>query len=58
MESGVSLLHSQELSNNPHPETESTQFLVLTLISLRSVEILSSHLRVGLPVGLLPAKSL
>ena len=33
---------------------ESTQFPALIPISLRSILILSSHLRLGLPKGLLP----
>ena len=33
---------------------ESIQFLVLIPISLRSIVILSSHLRLGLPKGLFP----
>ena len=38
--------------NATFTRAESTQFLVLILISLRSTIILSSHLRLGLPKGL------
>ena len=48
----VSMLNSQGFSNNPY--SEQTQFLVLTLISLRSILILPSHLRLGLPKGIFP----
>ena len=37
------------------PRAESTQFLILIPISLRSILILSAHLRLGLPKGLIPA---
>ena len=47
MEPRDSMPHSQERS-------KSTQFLVLIPISLRSILILSSHLRLGLPKGLFP----
>ena len=54
--------HSQGLSNNSYPEAESTQLPALTPISSRSILILSSHLRLGLPKGLfsvgLPVKIL
>ena len=50
MDPGGSMLHSQGLSNNP-----STQFLALIPISLRSILILSSHLRLGLPKDPFPA---
>ena len=56
MDSGDSMLHSQGLSINPYPESnQSTQFLVLIPISLRSILILSSYLRLGLSKGLFPA---
>ena len=54
MENGGSIPHKQRLFNNPYPRAESIQFLVLTSISLRSILILSSHLRVGAPRGLFP----
>ena len=44
MESGILMLHSQGPFNNPYPEPNQIQFLVLTHISLRSIKILSSHL--------------
>jgi hypothetical protein len=45
--------HSQEISNNYLQScAESTQFLALISISLRSILILSSHLRLGLPKGI------
>ena len=53
MEPGGSRLLSQGLSNNPYPEPYQ-QFLVLIFISLRSILILSSHLRIGLPKGFFP----
>jgi hypothetical protein len=43
MEPGGSMPHSQGLSNNSYP------------ISLRSILILFSHVRLGLPKGLFPA---
>ena len=42
MKPGGLMPHLQELSNNPYP------------ISSRSILILSSHLRLGLPKGLFP----
>ena len=54
MEPGGSMLNSQGLSNNPYPKLI-IQFLVLIYISLRSILILSSHLRPGLSEGLFPA---
>ena len=53
MKLGGSMPHSQGPSNNP--KAESSQFLVLMLISLRSILILSSHLRLGHPKRLFPA---
>ena len=50
--------HSQGLSNNPYPK----QFLLVTYISLISILILSSYLRLGLPESFflagVPVKSL
>ena len=46
--------HSQGLSNNSNPSDESTQFPALIPISSRSILILSSYLRQGLPKGLFP----
>ena len=53
MKPGGSMLHLQRLSNNPYPEPN--QFLVLIPIYLRSILIVSSHLRLGLPKGQFPA---
>ena len=44
--------HLQGLSNNPYPEPK--KFLVLMHISLISILIFSSHLRIGLPKGHFP----
>ena len=52
MEPGGSMPHSQGLSNNPY--AKSTQLLALIPISSRSILILSSNLRIGLPKGLFP----
>ena len=52
MEPGVSMPHSQRLSNNSYPEPNQAQFPTLIPISSRSILILSSHLRLGLPKGL------
>ena len=51
MEPGSSIPRSQFLYNSPYPELNQ---LVLMTISLRSILILSSHLRLGLPKGLSP----
>jgi hypothetical protein len=48
--------HSQGLSINPY--LEPYQFLILIPNSLRSIVILSSHVRLGLPKGLFPVKML
>ena len=45
---------AEGLSNNLYPDLESTQFLVLTPISLRSILICFSLLRLGLSIGLFP----
>ena len=42
--------HFQELCNNPYPE----QKQLIPRISLRSILILSAHLRLDLPKGLFP----
>ena len=47
--------HSQGLSNNSYPESNQPKFPALLPISSRSILILSSHLRLGLPKGLFPA---
>jgi hypothetical protein len=54
MEPGGLMPHSQGLSNKSLPWTESTQFPVLIPNSLRSILILSSCLRLGLPNSLFP----
>ena len=51
MESRGSVSHSQGLSNNPYPKANETS-LVLTPISIKSILIFSSHLRLFLPKGL------
>ena len=50
METGSSMANSQQLSINSYPETN--QSLLLAPISLRTILVLSSHLRLGLPKGL------
>ena len=57
MKPGGSMPHSQGHSNNSYPKLKQTQFLVLIPIALRSILILSTHLRLDLrkrlfPVGL------
>ena len=42
MKPGGSMPHSQGLSNNPYPEPNQNQFIVLIPISLRSILVLSS----------------
>ena len=44
--------HSQGLSNNPYPEPNQPNSPTLIPISSRSILILSSHRRLGLPKGL------
>ena len=62
MELGGSIPHSQGLSNNPYPEPNQTLFLALIHNSLKSIQLLSSHPRLGLDKGLfhigLPVKIL
>ena len=41
-------------SNNPYPETDKNQLLVMIPISLRSIQILSSHLRLGFLICAFP----
>ena len=48
MESRGSISHTQGLSINPYPE------LVLIPISLKSILILSFHIRLGLSKGIFP----
>ena len=55
MEPEDSIPHSQRASSNPYPEPNQPKFLVLIPIYLRSILILSSHLRLGIPIGLFPA---
>ena len=54
MEPGGSMPHSQEFSNNPYPEPNQPNYPAMIPISSRSILILSSHLRLGLPKGLFP----
>jgi hypothetical protein len=54
MESEGSLLCSQEPSTGPYPEPDQSSPYHLFL-SLRSIPILSSHLRPGLPSSLFPS---
>ena len=51
VEPGGSMPHSQGLSYNPYPEQNKPNSS-LVLILLRSILILSSHLRLSFPVGL------
>ena len=53
MEPGGSMPNSQGLSNNPYPEPSQPNSSLMP-ISLRSILILSSHLRLDLPNGLIP----
>ena len=50
---GGSMRYSQGLSKNPYPEPNESNSLYWH-ISTRSILILSSHLRLGLPKGLFP----
>ena len=54
MEPGRAMSHSQRLSNNPYPGPNQPKSLAFIPISLRSILILSSHLRLGLIKGLFP----
>ena len=54
MEPGVSMPHSQELSNNPYPEPNQPNNPHWYLFSWRYILILSSHLRLCVPKGLFP----
>ena len=44
--------HSRGLSNNSFPEPHQNQLLVFIPISFKSIQILSSHLRLGFSKGL------
>ena len=57
MEAGGSMTHSQRLSNNPFPEPNQPNSSYLFPIYIRSILILSSHLRLGLPKGFFPVGS-
>ena len=46
--------HSQGLPNNPYPGPNQPNSSLLISISLKSILILSSNLRLGLPKGLFP----
>ena len=54
MEPAGSMPNSQGFSSNAYPDPNQTQFLVLIPISLRSILVMSSHLRLGLPKGIFP----
>ena len=54
MEPGGSMPHSQGLSNNPYPELNQPNSSYLIPIYIKSILILSSHLRLGLHEGLFP----
>ena len=54
MELGGSMQHSQGVSSNPYPQPNQPNTGVLIPISLTSILIFSSHLRLGLP-NLFPA---
>ena len=53
MEPGGLILHLQGLSNNLHPEPTNPVFILIP-ISLKSILIFSSHLRLGIPKALFP----
>ena len=53
MEPADRMPHLQGLSNNPYPQPNQSNSSYIP-ISLISILILSSHLRLGLPKGLLP----
>jgi hypothetical protein len=54
LESEVSLPCSQQPATGPYPEPHASSPQVLTLFRLTSILILSSHLRLGLPIALSP----
>ena len=54
MEPGGLMPHSQGLSNNPYPEPNQPNSPHRNPIPSRSIQILSSHLRLGLPKNLFP----
>jgi hypothetical protein len=52
-----SMPHSQGLSNNSYPEPNQPKLPALIPIPSSSILILSSHLRLGLPKGILVFKN-
>jgi hypothetical protein len=54
LEPEVSLPHSQELSTCPYPEPDQSSQYPLHSLPPKSILILSTQLRLGLPSGLLP----
>ena len=57
MEPGGSMQYSQGFSNNPYPEPNQPNSSYSKALSSRSILILSSHLRLGLPKCLFPVSS-
>jgi hypothetical protein len=55
MEPEGSLPHSQELSTCPYPEPNQSSPRQPNLPLKRSILILSTHLRLGIPIGLFPS---
>ena len=54
MEPGGLNPHLQGLSNNPYPKPYQPSFYYLSPISLRSILIMSTRLRLGLPEDIFP----
>jgi hypothetical protein len=54
MELEGSLPCSQEPATGPYPDPDETSPHLVTLISVRSILVLSSHLRISIPNGLFP----